>query len=894
MAASGSGPVVMPSACRRREAFRAALAALGLAALGLGAPAAGPGLKLHVPSPDWRDQIIYFVVTDRFADGDPGNNDQGAGEFGAGQRSRYNGGDLRGLVQRLDYIRGLGATALWITPPVANQWIDPVGGYTGYHGYWAENFVQVDRHLGTLLDYQRLSHALHSAGMYLVQDIVLNHTGNYFSYGPDWSASDPARDYRAHTATSPRARPSQPPFDQNDPRDPWQRRAAIYHWTPDVSDFTDPAQEHSRQVSGLDDLNSENPQVRRALRSSYGHWIKAVGVDAFRVDTAFYMPPDYFRDFLRASDKAAPGINEVARRSGRRDFHVFGEGFAIDRPFEDVQARKIESYMNDAAGRPLLPGMLNFPLYGALGDVFARGHVPAELGYRIERTMSLHARPHHMVNFVDNHDVDRFLAAGSEPALRQALLALMTLPGIPAIYYGTEQGLREPRAAMFSAGWASGGRDRYDTQAPLYRTIAALSRLRQSNKLFSRGLPQLLRANPARPGALAWRMNHAGESALVVFNTADSETLLDNLETGLPQGTVLLGLYGVDAVPATLVVGAGGRITLPLAARFAAVWKMGLPAQAAAGRQSVSLGGEPGQGALLALAPGVASRFDADFEVTGSAPPGLSGLRLVVDGDLAGATALVPDASGRWQARVATAHMTDPAVTHSLTVWAPGHAAAASRDFQVQRRWQLVADVEDPPGDDRGPLGRYVYPSDPTWGERRQGDLRRVRVFQAGPALRLDVVMNQVTTSWNPALGFDHVAFTIFIELPGREGGATVMPLQNAALPPGMRWHLRLRANGWASALFDAVSATASHEGTPVASAARVQVDAAQARVSFTLPAQALGNPMSLSGARIYVTTWDYDGGYRALAPAGAPFAFGGGAAGDAKVLDDSAIITLP
>ena len=150
-----------------RAALTAALLAtlLGVLTAPWASPAAAAGLKLHVPSPDWRDQVIYFLVTDRFADGDPSNNDQGAGEYAAGQRSRYNGGDLRGVAQRLDYIQGLGATAVWITPPVANQWLDPAGTYTGYHGYWAEHFKQVDRHLGTLDDYRALSDALHRRGM---------------------------------------------------------------------------------------------------------------------------------------------------------------------------------------------------------------------------------------------------------------------------------------------------------------------------------------------------------------------------------------------------------------------------------------------------------------------------------------------------------------------------------------------------------------------------------------------------------------------------------------------------------------------------------------------------------------------------------------------------------
>ncbi len=873
--------------------FPAALLALLAAAVPAGAAAAG--LKLHVPSPDWRDQIIYFALTDRFADGNPANNDQGAGEFKAGDGTRYNGGDLAGLTQHLAYIRGLGATALWITPPVANQWVDPAGGYTGYHGYWAENFLQVDRHLGSQADYQRLSSALHRAGMYLVQDIVVNHTGNYFTYRDRWNPQDPAQGYEPHDRTPPVPRPSQPPFDRNDPRDPAQQRQGIYHWTPDVTDYNDLVQEQTFQMSGLDDLNTENPEVRRALRRSYGHWIREVGVDAFRVDTAFYVPPDYFADFLHARDPKAPGIAEVARRTGRRQFHVFGEGFAFDKPGQDSGARKIERYMTDASGRPLLPGMLNFPLYAALGDAFARGRPPAELGARITQMMKLHARPHLMPTFVDNHDVDRFLAGGNVAGLKQALLAMMTLPGIPVLYYGTEQGFTEQRGAMFASGFASGGRDRYDTQAPLYRAIAEMSALRRSHRLFTRGTPTVLAGQGAQPGALAWRMSHQGQSALVVFNTADGPTLLPQLETGWAPGTVLTGWYGLDGQPETQVVGAGGRLTLRLPPRSGQVWRvtarrvpLATAPSAASAASSVLAGAAPAR--LDALA---SAAVTGDFTVSGTALPG-SGWRLVTDGDLAASQPVAVGADGSWQAAVDTSRMVDATVPHSVTLWSEGQGAAVSRDFRVQRDWQLNADVADPAGDDTGPDGRYRYPSDPGWVEHRTMDLRRVRVAVSGGALQIDLQMADISTGWSPANGFDRVVFTAFIELPGHSGGATVMPLQNASLPAGMRWHLRLRAGGWSNALFSADGATATQEGTPVTPAAAISVDREAKTVRFTLPASVLGRLLSLSGAKLYITTWDYDGGYRALAPQAQGYVFGGGAADGAKVMDDSAVIVLP
>ena len=873
----------------RRSNCTIRFVAWSLTALFWGQTGAAPlAQKLHVPSPDWRDQVIYFVLTDRFADGDPSNNDQGAGEYAAGQRSRYNGGDLKGLRQRLDYIRGLGATALWITPPVANQWTDPLGNYTGYHGYWAENFKQVDKHLGSLADYKDLSDALHRRGMVLVQDIVVNHTGNYFSVRGTFGAVDPVVAYVPHDRSQPVPRPSQSPFDRNDARDPVQREQAIYHWTPDVTDYNNKRQELTYQMSGLDDLNTENPVVRRALRDSFGYWIREVGVDAFRVDTAFYVPPEYFQDFMRSRDRAAPGMETVARRTGRTRFHVFGEGFGIDKAFQDKEAAKIESYMRDAQGQTVLPGMLNFPLYGAMGDVFARGRPTAELGHRITRMMQLHARPHLMPTFVDNHDVDRFLAGGNVTGLRQALLALMTLPGIPVIYYGTEQAFTEQRAAMFAAGWASGGRDRYDTGAPLYQNLAALTALRKAHRVFSRGMPRVLHSNAAQAGALAWTMTWGTKTALVVLNTADHDVLLPTLATRLPAGAALKGLFDLDqpAPPATLRLGTGGQVTLRLPARAARVWLLEGRGQGARATRHAAV-------PVPTLNPLGGARVAGDLVVSGLAA-GAANLRLVVDGDLASAQSLKPQADGRWTATVDTSGMIDPGVEHSVAVWVEGTQAVATRSFNVDRAWKAVADVDDPAGDDTGPSGRYDYPTDPSWGERRQMDLRGVKVFTSGAALRLEVAMHQLTSVWNPALGFDHVNFTIFIQLPGREGGATVMPLQQATLPEGMRWHLRLRVGGWSNALFSSEGASATTEGRPVTPGASVQVVPERQSVVFTLPAAALGKADSLSGVRIYVTTWDYDGGYRALGPQAQPYAMGGGEAGEPKVMDASRVIVLP
>lgn len=841
-------------------------------------------LKLHVPSPDWRDQIIYFVVTDRFNDGDASNNDQGAGEFDPADPSKYSGGDLRGIEQRLDYIQGLGATALWLTPPVANQWWDTQNRFSGYHGYWARDFMAVDAHLGTLADYQRLSHKLHSAGMYLVQDIVVNHTGNYFSYAGGWERRHPERHVALHQANHGDTAPTQWPFNLNDARDPVQRRMGIYHWTPDVADYTDPHQVLNFQMAGLDDLNTDNPLVRDALRQSYGYWIREVGVDAFRVDTAFYVPASFFSDFLHARHPRFPGIATVARQTGRQHFLAFGEGFAIDKPYSSAQARRIDGYMRDPAGKTLLPGMLNFPLYGTAGDVFARGHATAELAYRIRNMMRTHRHPHLMPSFVDNHDVDRFLASGSREALKQNLLLIMTLPGIPVIYYGTEQGFTEQRGAMFKGGFHSGGQDHFDTQAPLYGYLRDITALRRSNPLFSRGQPTVLRHNQAGPGALAYRMQHGPDAAIVVFNSSDAETLLDNLPTGLPPGTLLRGLFGIQGMPDDLRVGAAGRVHLRLPGRSGWAWRVTRTRQ-----------NTPASAPTLRLNPLRQLTAKGDFQVSGAAP-GHKSVQLVIDGDLAHARTVTPAPDGHWTATVPTDAMTDPSLVHEVVSWSQTHGTASKpQRFRVVRQWKLLADTSDPADDDHGPTGSYVYPTDSTWSDKRLLDIRGVQAWGSGGALRVDVKMNHLASTWNPPNGFDHVAFNLFIEVPGRPGGASAMPRQNASLPQKMRWHYRVRAHGWSNALFSSDGASATADGTAAAPAAQLSVHRRDKVVRFVLSPASLGGLKSLSGVRLYVNTWDYDGGYRPLAPEAGPSQFGGGnPAVGPLYMDDTTVITLP
>jgi len=860
------------------------------------AEAAPPKLKLHVPSPDWRDQIIYFLMTDRFEDGNPQNNDQGAGEFDPKQSARYSGGDLAGVQKRLNYIQGLGATAVWITPPVANQWWN--GSYGGYHGYWASDFKRVDPHVGTLKDYQKLSDALHRRGMYLVQDIVLNHMGDFFSYknaAPESTEKDPTQGYTLNAQSVPMKAPLQKPFNQNDPRNPEHRKAGIYHWTPDVVNYNDRLQELNYQMAGLDDLNSENPVVRRALRDSYGYWIRKVGVDAFRLDTAFYVPPEAIQDFLYAKDPKQPGMRLVAQQTGRKDFLTFGEGFGIDKAGETQQMKKIEAYVRDAKGAPVMQGMLNFPLYGSVSDVMARGHTTQELAERIRQNMQIHSDPHRMPSFLDNHDVDRFLKGGSELALRQSLALIMTLPGIPTLYYGTEQSFKEQRAAMFAKGYGSGGLDHFNQQAPLYTYTRSLTTLRKQHQVFSRGVPTILREDAAGPGVLAYRMDHGNQSAWVVFNTAEQPVLLDRLELfkgwqNTTKPAALKGVWGVEGAqfkrPTEFrmadTAADGHAVNLLLPPRSTQIWiDEGQP-----GTRSLHVANIAAKSKteLPQWPSNMPDKMAQDFELQGewSLPQAATTeLILVVNGQLNNAKAVEWLSPTQWHLRLDTSAWADASDQRLSLVVRDSKtqgvlAVSEPRFLRFEKQWTLVSEVVDPKGDDRGPLGTYVYPTDPSYYPGIY-DIESMQVWRAQKSIRLKLKMGALSQSWNPANGFDHVVFTVFIGLPNGANSLQVMPMQQDQLPSGMHWHFRLRTHGWSNAMFSTKGASANTEGQPLLESAKLKVDAKAQTIQFDLPASLLSHLPDLKGLQIVVNTWDYDSGYRKLSQQGGTHNVGGG-----------------
>jgi glycosidase len=912
----------------RAVSLCAAVAALTLQGCSSKGAQPAPAPRLHVPSPAWQDQIIYFVMTDRFANGDRSNDDQHQGEYGPALAEKYSGGDLQGIIDRLDYIQGLGATAIWITPPVANMWWDPRQISGGYHGYWARDLLNVDEHLGTLETYRALSGALHARGMYLIQDVVPNHMGNFFTYSPEYAASCAAVDpYRfpppaesgcdltqafvRNVDAVPTSRPTQAPFDLDDATDPAQLASAIYHWTPAISNYTSANQEWNYQISDLDDLNTENPAVRAALKRSYGYWVKEVGVDAFRVDTAKFVPHDFWRDFFHSSDPAAPGILEVARSTGRDDFLAFGEVFETPDPLTDALERKVVSYLG-TTGAPELPSVLGFPLYAEIGRVFAEGKPTTYLTYRLGRLMdpALYPNPFVVPTFVDNHDVRRFLSKSSRNGedLLEALAFVFTIPGIPVVYYGTEQGFTETRQAMFAGGFdptspatSVASADRYDRTSALYRRIRALADLRKGSVALRRGGLEV-RYDTVAAGPLAYRRTAPGETVWVLFNTAKADALVSRLDTGLPGGSVLEVLHSewysaMDPVPQ---VDADGTLTLVLPRQAVLILRP----------TGQTVAAPPPAAAIAVGTPLDGETFTGDVTVVGTVTPPSTALRMVLDGAVARATTVPVGADGAFHAVLPISSFPAGTRQHDVAFYAPA-ANVSTRPYRFTSQVPFAGDTyvfTDPTGDDRGPAGTYGYPLDSSFGHHM--DITGVTLEVGATTLNLNVTLADLSTVWNPPNGYDHVAFSIFFSLPGQTSPATVLPKLSGSAPPGFAWSLGQLSYGWEDRMYTSVGATADAYGgtsvTPV-----VKTDPASKTVTFTYDRTVYGLP-TWSGVAVYVTTWDFDGiggRLRPLCTVASQWEMGGGTAGaahaacasptgitsdDPRIMDDLPPITIP
>jgi len=491
-----------------------------------------PGQAAH--SDLWQRQSIYQIITDRFYNGDPANDNADGNYDPAGHSgTSVHGGDFKGIEQKLDYVKALGATAIWISPVVLN-----VRGE--FHGYAARDFYKVDPHWGSLADLRHLVRAAHQRGLLVIDDIVVNHGGNLIDSGdPDYPKFKyPPAGYTLRWRNP--AKQYAPPFDLN-PEHP--ALTNLFHNNGIIHDFNDDTQVELGELSGLDDFRTETPYVRAQMIKIYEYWIKAAGFDGFRIDTARHVEMGFWQTWC-------PAIHAFAAAHGKPDFFMFGE-------VEHNSDAKCGSYTGTIGGGPFkLDSVLDYTLWFKINSVFGRVDGSTKQLADHYATVAANydaAAQARLVTFLDNHDQPRFLsprsASNNVDRLKVALTFLYTAQGIPCLYYGTEQvfnGRKDPydREDMFAGQfeWGPSLGDNFNMTHPLFQWVAKLNNFRRLYPALQTGGQAIVGSDATGPGLFAYTRRLGGQELLVVFNTANTEQRLPAGPTIYPAGTLLVNL----------------------------------------------------------------------------------------------------------------------------------------------------------------------------------------------------------------------------------------------------------------------------------------------------------------------------------------------------------------
>jgi len=526
-------------------------------------------------------EIIYFLMPDRFNDGDPSNNTGGNSPdqsdqngFDPSNPHFFHGGDLQGVEQKLDYLTHLGITAIWMTPVFRNRALETFGGNAppkaGYHGYWILDFTEVDPHFGSR---EELGHLVESAkkdGIRTILDIVVNHTADVIQPAAGASAyqykfSKPYldangtpfddRDYidnadfpKLDAQTSfPTPATFRNETDRSIKRPYWLNDPTLYHNRGEMA--TGGESTLYGELFGLDDLFTEQPRVVQGMIDIYNGWIDDFPIGGFRLDTVKHVNNEFWLKFI-------PAILDHAAKSGRSDFFVFGEIYDPDPAF-------LSEYIHRAG----MPSILDFGFQRAASG-FAAGTDPpgklAEFFAKDAYYTTPTANAYGLVTFLGNHDIGRigyFLSNDLPNANDQELLARDILAhammfftrGIPALYYGDEQGFTgmggdaSAREDMFGSkvpdfarerriGGGDGSQAAFNEQHPLFASIREMISLRRQHAALQGGV-QIVRYAENHPGIFAVSRidRDSREEILVVFNNAGEARKADIATFSSPE-----------------------------------------------------------------------------------------------------------------------------------------------------------------------------------------------------------------------------------------------------------------------------------------------------------------------------------------------------------------------
>lgn len=864
-----------------------------------------PDVSVHKSSPEnnWADEIIYMVMLDRFNDGDKSNNDLGFNEYG-NVEELYNGGDFKGISDRLDYIKNLGATAVWITPPVKNQYHD--GNHAGYHGYWASDFLDTDPHYGSIEDYRKFVELAHSKGLRVIQDIVVNHIADFFKISDTGKYGDVSGRWSINEKSLPLKTPDRLPWTMNNPNlltEDEYLRSSFYNWNPMIIDYNDSNQIKTFQVGDLDDLNTSSPVVRSLLRGYFRYWIDKVGIDGYRVDTVYYVEPDFFEDFVNSSESGNKGVRKFAADLGKNDFIVFGEAWHRD---DEVCA----SYTKGSKGQERMDSLIYFPLNLALRDVAAGERTTLVSDVLNKRYSVGYLNPDKLVTFVDNHDMERLLNRTSPEMVKAAHMIIMTIPGIPQIYYGSEQGFKVTRRAMFKGGFKDHGSvnsyDHFDESGEWWDFYRQLIDMRKSNQVLRYNNLTIVKDTSNGAGILSYRLAGKDSSgnelsgidneALVVMNTSGSSRTFHS-STGFKAGDKLVLISPSVNLGdlKEIVVGKDGFISHVIPPQSAGVYLL-KEAGVSYGEVEYSIEietkfNEPVYNSITLS--GKVNAFSYPVNIT-----------ILVDDNEDLPVGEITAESGVWSGDVDISSLSNGSRTLRAKIKGT-NVYSSSVNFEYMRPFELVKEISDPAGDDTGPAGfNYKMPTDVTFAGGLQ-DIKNVRVYTSGTDIKIELTMNAVTRVWKPTVNqFDHVMFSIFLGKPDSDKAVSYQPLHNYTLPDGFKWDYMFKAEGWSTVGFSSNGALPDKNGTPVAPVPSSSVNWDNAGettksngvITFTISSQSIGRPDSLSGWKLYVNTWDIDmGKLRQIFPEEKQYSFGGGEMNkDPLVIDEISVITIP
>lgn len=499
---------------------------------------------------DFKKQVIYQVVTDRFYDGDTTNNNpsQSAGLYdpngftnpSAANWELYFGGDLAGIQQKLSYLQGMGIGAIWISPAVDNINVsipDSNDNPTApYHGYSAHDFQRIEEHFGDVSNswsaFDSLTSAAHTDGMKIIVDFAPNHTN------PQTSGEDGSLYNNGVYVTN---------YSQD--------TNGYYHHNPGISDFNDRYQLQYYTLEGLSDLNQENSYIDSYLKSALTQ-LQNHGADAFRIDAVKHVTWGWEYSMANTAFTNKPSF-------------FFGEWFlgnTSDPLFHDSYKFANRSGIS----------LLDFSMNAAIRDVFASNNNFSEIDSTLATEDADFTWQNDLVTFIDNQDMARFLTVDNNiNRLNEAYAFLLTCRGIPIVYYGDDQNLHND---------TGGGTDPYNrnpmtswsTSTTTYRLIGKLAGLRQSNDAVAYGSSTQRWINN---DVYIYERQFFNDVVLVAINKNDTTGYsITGLDTALPAGTYsdyLGGLMGGSSL--TVTQGSGGNnpangFTLP--AHTVAVWQV--------------------------------------------------------------------------------------------------------------------------------------------------------------------------------------------------------------------------------------------------------------------------------------------------------------------------------